>query len=117
MNTLRRTCFVLLVAATACAKTPASPTPHLVERTTPSMGSELKLSAWTEDEPAALAAFDEVFQEFERLEGLLSNWREHSEIQRLNEAAGEHPVRVGTEVRDLIATARQASEWTNGKFD
>jgi FAD:protein FMN transferase len=81
------------------------------------MGSELQLTAWTKDEPAAVAAFDEIFQEFERLEGLLSNWREHSEIQRLNAAAGQHPVRVGTELRDILATARQVSDWTNGKFD
>jgi FAD:protein FMN transferase len=81
------------------------------------MGSELQLTAWTKDEPSALVAFDEIFQEFERLEGLLSNWRENSEVQRVNAAAGEHPVRVGTELRDILATARQVSDWSNGKFD
>src|SRR5689334_17863377 len=114
---IRGRTFLLLLALTACAKTPASPTPHLVERTAASMGSELQLTAWTVDEPAALAAFNEIFQEFERIEGLFSNWRDHSEVQRLNAAAGEHPVRVGTELRDILATARQVSEWTDGKFD
>jgi len=81
------------------------------------MGTELRLTAWTADEPGATAAFDEVFREFERLEGLLSNWREDSDIQRLNAAAGKHAVPVGTELRDVLQVARQVSDWTSGKFD
>ena len=52
---------------------------HVVERVKLSMGSELHLSAWTTDEPVALAAFDAVFKEFDRLEALMSIWREGSE--------------------------------------
>jgi hypothetical protein len=59
------------------------------------MGRKLKLAAYTADEIAAVAAFGEVSHEFDRLEGLMSTWREHSEIQELNAAAGQHPVRVG----------------------
>ena len=32
------------------------------------MGSELRLSAWTADQPRAISAFEEVFYEFDRLE-------------------------------------------------
>ena len=81
------------------------------------MGTELRLAAWTADEPGAVAAFEAVFQEVERLEGLLSNWQERSDVERLNAAAGKHPVLVGTELRDVLETARQVSEWTGGKFD
>ena len=81
------------------------------------MGSELQLTARTTDEPAAESAFEAVFQEVDRLEGLMSTWREGSEIQRLNAAAGLHPVPVGTELRDVLGMARQVSEWTGGKFD
>ena len=97
----------------ACTK----PVSGLVERTHASMGSELRLSAWTADETAASAAFEEVFREFERLEDLLSTWRDGSDIQRLNAAAGKHPVPAGAELRDILRTARQVSEWTGGKFD
>src|SRR5207249_8688315 len=69
------------------------------------------------DEPGVVAAFEAIFREFDRLEGLLSNWQEDSDVQRLNSAAGQHPVRVGTELRDVLETARQVSDWTNGKFD
>jgi FAD:protein FMN transferase len=81
------------------------------------MGSELQLTAWTTDEAAADSAFEAVFQEFDRLERLMSTWQEGSDIQQLNAAAGLHPVRVGTEIRDVLRTASQISEWTGGKFD
>lgn len=81
------------------------------------MGSELRLRVWAGDEPAVLAAFDAIFKEFDRLENLMSTWKEGSEIQRLNAAAGKQAVPVGAEIRDVLRTARQVSEWTAGKFD
>jgi FAD:protein FMN transferase len=91
--------------------------PRLVERARPAMGSELRLTAWTTDEPAAVAGFDAVFAEFERLEALMSVWRPGSDILRLNAAAGDHPVTVSPEVVEVLAVARQVSEWTDGTFD
>jgi thiamine biosynthesis lipoprotein len=119
MNRIFRTTILMLIAgaAAACTETSGSSDAQLVERTFASMGSELQLSVWTADEPAAVATFDAIFQEFERLERLMSTWREHSEIQSLNGAAGKHPVRVGSEIRDVLRTARQVSDWTAGKFD
>ena len=109
--------LIITAFSTACSETARSSGERLVERTFPSMGSELRLTAWTPDEPGANAAFETVFQEFERLEGLMSTWRERSEVQNLNAAAGKHPVPIGTEIRDLLQVAQQVSEWTGGKFD
>jgi thiamine biosynthesis lipoprotein len=81
------------------------------------MGSELRLTAWTADEAAAAAAFDAVFLEFDRLDRLMSVWIDGSDIVRLNAAAGEHPVPVSPDVREVLLIARQVSEWTGGKFD
>jgi thiamine biosynthesis lipoprotein len=81
------------------------------------MGSELRLTAWTTDEPAARAAFEEIFREFVRLEALMSVWRPGSDVQRINQAAGKQAVKVSDEVRAVLKQARQASEWTGGKFD
>ena len=81
------------------------------------MGSELQLTAWTADEAGAAAAFDAVFQEFDRLENLMSVWREGSDILRVNAAAGEHAVPVNPEVREALTIAHQVSEWTGGTFD
>jgi thiamine biosynthesis lipoprotein len=81
------------------------------------MGSELHLSVWTADPSTTVPAFDKVTREFLRLEDLMSNWKEGSDIQKLNAAAGNHPVPVAPELRELLRTASQVSEWTNGKFD
>ena len=90
---------------------------HLVERARLAMGTELRLTAWTADDQAAGRVFDEVFAEFERLESLMSNWREGSDVLRLNAAAGDRPVRVSPEVREVLLIAHQVSEWTDGTFD
>ena len=117
--TFRRLAAVtMLVGSGACAQTePVAPSAHLVERARVAMGSSLTLTAWTSEEPAALSAFDAVFAEFDRLEDLMSVWKDGSDIVRLNAAAGERPVPISAEVRDVILVAHQVSEWTGGKFD
>ncbi len=63
------------------------------------------------------AAFDEVFAEFTRLEKLMSTWIPDSDVSRVNREAGVRPVPVSADVREVLKTARQMSEWTGGKFD
>ncbi|PWT86688.1 MAG: FAD:protein FMN transferase [Blastocatellia bacterium] len=109
-----------LVALTpiACRTTPAAaPAAALVERTHRTMGSELRVTAWTADEARATGAFNLVFAEFDRLDALMSVWREGSDIDRLNNAAGRHAVPVSPEVRQVLHVAHQVSDWTGGKFD
>jgi thiamine biosynthesis lipoprotein len=106
-----------LAGAVSCGSRSAATPAALVERTRMAMGSQIHLSAWTHDEPAALSAFEAVFQEFDRLESLMSTWRPDSEIVRLNAAAGDHPVSVSPEVREVLNVAHQVSDWTGGRFD
>jgi thiamine biosynthesis lipoprotein len=77
----------------------------------------LTLSAWTDQPSAADAAFAEVGREFGRLEKLMSTWVPDSDIQQINRAAGLAPVAVSTDVRNVLHAAREASDWTGGKFD
>src|SRR5262249_26762365 len=81
------------------------------------MGTEVRLTAVLSDEAAAASAFDEVFREFDRLEALMTVWRDESEIARLNREAGLHQVPVSPEGREVLLIARQVSEWTEGRFD
>jgi thiamine biosynthesis lipoprotein len=81
------------------------------------MGSELRLTAWTDDETGAVSAFDEVFAEFDRLESLLSIWRPGSDVARLNADAGTRAVAVSPETLEVLAVALEVGDWTNGKFD
>jgi thiamine biosynthesis lipoprotein len=108
----------LLLGPLGCTQSPADPPgPRAVARTYMTMGSQLEITAWTEDRDAAEAAFEDVFREFDRLDGLMSVWREGSDIVRLNAAAGQHAVPVSVEVRETLAAARQISDMTGGKFD
>ncbi|HUP41174.1 MAG TPA: FAD:protein FMN transferase [Vicinamibacterales bacterium] len=104
---------VLVLMCLGCA--PDAPSSVTASRL--SMGSTLTLTAWTDDAPAAKRAFDDVFAEFARLENLMSTWIAESDVSRINREAGVQPVPVSADVRDVLKTARQISEWTKGKFD
>jgi thiamine biosynthesis lipoprotein len=106
---------ILLVSGCRAAGPP--PAAHIVERAALTMGSELRLTAWASDDARATAAFDRVFQEFDRLDRLMSIWKPESDIVRLNAAAGAHPVPVSPDVMKALLAAHQVSEWTGGKFD
>ena len=112
-----RVASILAIAAltVSCAADPAGL--RLVERAFVTMGSSLKVSIWTTDEAKAAAAADEVFREFDRLESLLSIWKDSSDVVRLNHAAGVGPVPVSRETIQVLEAAHQAGEMTGGKFD
>ena len=110
--------FISGALTAACSRAPvATGAAHLVKRSHAAMGTELALTAWTSDDSRAEAAFAAVFAEFDRLDAMMSVWSEGSDIVRLNAAAGDHPVPVSTETREVLGVARQVSEWTGGRFD
>ena len=103
--------------ALGCSPGPGVGGVRSVERVGFAMGSELRLAAWTSDVAGAGSALQQAFDEFERLEGLMSVWRDGSDVVRINRAAGEHPVQAAPEVREVLHIANQVSDWTGGKFD
>ena len=83
-------CVTSLLALIACAGTSTPKAPAgLVERSGVSMGTEVRVSAWTADEAGAVTAFERVFDEFDRLDALMSVWKEGSDILRINASAGK----------------------------
>jgi FAD:protein FMN transferase len=108
---------MLAVACSASPVPPAAATGAVVERARLSMGSEVRLTAWTGDEPNALTTFEHIFDDFDYLDRVLSVWHPESAVSRINAAAGQEPVVVSGEVIEVLQTARQVSEWTTGKFD
>lgn len=104
-----------LALAAACAQD--APAPQLVERTRLAMGSQLVLAAWTTDRASALNAFEHVFREFDRLDALLSVWKEDSDVARVNRHAGIAPVKVHADTLAVLRDAAEASALTRGKFD
>ena len=115
---MRRLVIGLLLAASACSGEGRRDGPPVaVTRDYMAMGSQLKVTLWTTDEARAIAAADRVAREFDRLESLLSIWKDGSDVVRLNAAAGRAPVEVSREMLEVLTAARRASEWTAGKFD
>ena len=100
-----------VVLTAACGRAPSALTREGV-----AMGSTLQVTLWTAGDGAA-AAFDAVFAEFDRLDRMMSVWKEGSDVQRINMAAGDHPVPVSAETIEVLTAARQVSDWTGGKFD
>jgi thiamine biosynthesis lipoprotein len=109
------TSILALLILTACAAEP--PAARMVERSRMAMGSTLRLAAWTTDEAAAVATFDQVFREFDRLEALLSVWKDGSDVVRMNKNAGVMPVPVSQDTITVLREAAEASVLTRGKFD
>ncbi len=107
----------MLTLATACSPASEALRPRLIERSRVSMGSQLKLAAWTTDEPRAVDTFEHVFREFDRLESLLSVWKDGSDVVRMNQNAGITPVTVSQDTLNVLGEAAEASALTRGKFD
>ena len=108
---------VLAVGACGGGAATVKADPGLVERSRVSMGTEVRISAWTADETAAVTAFTKAFDEFDRLDALMSVWKDGSDVLRINDAAGKPAVAVSREVREVLQAAQEVSEWTSGKFD
>lgn len=62
-------------------------------------------------------AIDATFSEIERLESLLSGFKEGNDIDRINKSAGIKPVKVDKDVIKVIIKAKEVSEMTGGTFD
>ena len=58
-----------------------------------------------------------MFREFDRLESLLSVWKDGSDVVRMNKNAGITPVPVSQDTLDVLREAAEASVLTRGKFD
>ncbi len=81
------------------------------------MGTRVTVSLWTDDEVRAAQASAAVFEEFRRIEALMTSWGDDSDVARINAAAGARPVRVDAEVLGLIAEAQEVARASGGAFD
>lgn len=81
------------------------------------MGTLFQIRVVTSDESRADAAIEAAYEEIARIEQLLSEWSETSQISAVNRAAGREPVVVGPELYEVIDRAVRYSELTDGAFD
>ena len=81
------------------------------------MGNHFQISVVADDEAMASKAIDEAITEIQRIEALLTTYRESSQTNMINEYAGVKPIPVDKEVFDLIERSLRISALTQGAFD
>lgn len=99
-------------------RTPQAAEVRLVSRSRSMMGTVFSVSVAGMPEPEAAAAISLALDEIARLEQILSEWREDSEIGRINAAAGRtQPITVGPDTLRVVEAGVEVSRWSEGSFD
>ncbi|MDH5622544.1 MAG: FAD:protein FMN transferase, partial [Gammaproteobacteria bacterium] len=83
----------------------------------PMMGTEVSVYLWSDNREAGLADVEAVFREADRIDRLMSTYKDDSEISKINREAADGPVRCGDELYQLIARSLEISVLTQGAFD
>ncbi len=110
----------LTAASTARAqqKPQLGPSPdHKVHYSHETMGTIVSLTMWTDNEAVAAKAAEKAFAEFARIDGLMSSWKDGSDVAAINAAAGGKPVVVSEEVASVIERAQTMARVSGGAFD
>jgi len=83
----------------------------------PMMGTEVSVYLWSDDSEVGLATLESVFQEADRIDRLMSTYKDDSEISKINREAAAAPVVSGEELFRLISRSLEISVLTDGAFD
>ncbi|WP_039866103.1 FAD:protein FMN transferase [Pedobacter sp. BAL39] len=81
------------------------------------MGNRFEFSAVGDDKSLAKRSIVEAINEVNRIEALLTTFRETSQVNEVNRFAGIRPVKVDGEVIDLVLRSLKISLITQGAFD
>lgn len=81
------------------------------------MGTRFEIQVVAGDAASARVAVEAAYAEIDRVEDLLSEWRETSEIAEVNRRAGRDAVRVGTDLYAVVERSIQIAGITDGAFD
>ena len=93
------------------------PTTQLYRTTHPAMGTEYSLYLYAASREDAETIARPVFEEVDRVDALLSNYRPDSELSRINRQAFDQPVTTDPETFRFLATCLAWSERSQGAFD
>lgn len=104
------------IVPASASEPPNETSPPLLSRTRPLMSTVFQIQV---DSPTdnAEAVIRQAFQEIERLETVLSEWREGSDISKINQLAGKKSVKVGDDTLRVIDAGLDVSAWSRGAFD
>lgn len=109
--TARLLLMILLVPLAAVAAEPV----HEERRQV--MGTLAVVAAWAEDLAVGARAVDAAYAAFDRVDSLMSTWRDDSVLSALNRAPADTWIAVGPEVATVLAAALATAEATGGAYD
>jgi thiamine biosynthesis lipoprotein len=95
----------------------AQPAPQLFTITHPAMGTVFTLYIYAADREEADAKANPVFDEIDGMDDLLSNYKESSELSRINRLAATQPVTTDPETFEFLSDSLKWSALSNGAFD
>jgi FAD:protein FMN transferase len=104
-------------ASSASASSASVASATRVEATRMSMGCLYSISAYAERPEAVRGALQRALDEVDRIDRLMSHYREDSPLSRINRRAAREPVSVDRELFDFIALALGFSAASDGAFD
>jgi len=81
------------------------------------MGTEFAIDLYAADQQTAEQIADEAFEEVDRLDALLSNYRPSSELSRISREAGNGPVTTDPETFEFLTRSIFWSRQSGGSFD
>jgi thiamine biosynthesis lipoprotein len=99
------------------AEAPQGALTQRVEANIDAMGSTYSVVVYGNDEARLRAAVEDASQEARRLDQLLSNYIPASEWSQVNREASSKPVRISTELFQLLAACVEYSRESDGAFD
>lgn len=116
---MKRFVIFLLLAALAFRVPVTAADPEILrfEESMDAMGSTYSIVVYGTGRARMLAAVELAFDEAKRLDQLLSNYRPASEWSQVNRYAAERPVKVSSELFDLLVACVEYSRQSGGAFD
>lgn len=90
---------------------------HRVEQSVGLMGTEVRILVLEENRFVAEAAISAAFTEMARLEDMMTDWRDSSQLMRVNRDGFKRPVPVDSELFSVIYDGIVAGRDTQGAFD
>lgn len=91
--------------------------PVMVRRSRPIMGTVFQVTVLGMPEAEAAPLIDRALDEIDRLETVLSEWQDDTEISRINAGAGGEPVTIGHDTSEVLRASLDVSRWSHGAFD
>ena len=108
---------VLALACLAGLGQAQDPQPERFEASASIMGSVYRVAAYGEKRAVLASAVQAAFEEARRLDHLLSNYKEDSELSGINRSASDGPVAVSDEMAELLGRCLEYSRASEGAFD